>query len=124
MQGPLRHDVIEPEEDEHLVLGGDPTMDRTRVADAVAEPGRAVTLRIVPLAELALVRAAEARDRRVGARPADDVLEALEDRRERRRRLALHLARIGGAVVVDRTELVGAAGVVSAVERDRRVEVE
>ena len=49
-------------------------MDRARIADALADPGRAVALAVVPVAELAPLRAADARDGRSRAGTADSRL--------------------------------------------------
>src|SRR5262245_14262498 len=52
--------VVAAEEDEHLVLGGDPAVHRAGVADAVVGAGSAVAVAVVALALLTLLRAAEA----------------------------------------------------------------
>src|SRR6185436_557972 len=116
--GNARVAVVAAERDEHLVRGRDATAQRTCVADAVVGPGRAVTLVVVGLvagrvafARCATLRFVQAHDALVlgeAAGAGDETRAARErpdGRRNDRRRVPLHVARIGVTVVVERAEL-------------------
>src|SRR5262249_35785762 len=117
LPGHRRIAVVAAERDEHLVLGRDAAAARTRVADAVGRAGSAVALPVVgleaggiTLARLTALRFVQARDTEVAREAGRHETrttggQRTERRRDRRHRVALHVRRIGQAVVVERAEL-------------------